>query len=53
MKSGYDSHTAVTFLMIGVGVGTLLTLLFTPRSDNSDFLRARQVKQQRPAAVSA
>jgi hypothetical protein len=27
MKAGYDSKTAITFLMIGLGMGALLTLI--------------------------
>jgi hypothetical protein len=28
--TGYDSKTAVTFLLIGLGVGALLSLFFSP-----------------------
>jgi hypothetical protein len=27
----YDVHTAVTFLIAGLGLGSILTLLFAPR----------------------
>jgi hypothetical protein len=27
----YDVHTAITFLMAGLGIGSLLTLLLVPR----------------------
>jgi hypothetical protein len=30
MKTNYDSKTAVTFLMIGLGVGALLSLFLYP-----------------------
>jgi hypothetical protein len=30
MKTSYDSRTAVTFLMIGLGVGALLSLFLYP-----------------------
>jgi hypothetical protein len=30
MTSAYDTKTAVTFMMIGLGVGALLSLFFYP-----------------------
>jgi len=30
MKTSYDGRTAVTFLMIGLGVGALLSLILYP-----------------------
>ena len=30
MNNQYDSYTAITFLMIGLGAGALLTLLLGP-----------------------
>ena len=31
MQSRYDSRTAITFLMAGIGVGAMLALIFSPR----------------------
>jgi hypothetical protein len=31
MKSEYDLHSAVTFFLVGVGVGSVLALVFNPR----------------------
>jgi hypothetical protein len=30
-KSGYDLHSAVTFFLVGVGVGSVLALVFNPK----------------------
>ncbi len=30
-KSEYDLHSAITFFLVGVGVGSVLTLVFHPR----------------------
>ena len=30
-KSEYDLHSAVTFFLVGVGVGSVLALVFNPR----------------------
>ena len=30
----YDNRTAVTFLMIGLGVGALLSMILSPRRSN-------------------
>jgi len=32
MRSQYDLPTAVTFLMAGLGIGSMLAILFSPRS---------------------
>ena len=31
MMTGYDSKTAVTFLLIGLGAGVLLSVVLAPR----------------------
>jgi hypothetical protein len=31
MQPDYDSYTAVTFLMVGLGVGALLAIVLAPR----------------------
>jgi hypothetical protein len=36
----YDMPTAITFLLAGLGLGSLLTIVFSPRSD-----------RERPAAM--
>jgi len=36
----YDLPTAVTFLLIGLAVGSLLTRLFAPLTNNSNNSRA-------------
>ena len=30
MNSQYDSRTAITFLVVGLGIGALLTVMFAP-----------------------
>ena len=30
-RSGYDVHSAVTFFLVGLGVGSVLALVFNPR----------------------
>ena len=36
----YDVHTAITFLIAGLGIGTLLTLLLAPRPESlGSFVR--------------
>ncbi len=37
----YDLPTAVTFLMAGLGIGTLLAIVFSPRSPQLDLLSSR------------
>jgi hypothetical protein len=45
-KSEYDVHSAVTFFLVGLGVGSLLALFFSPRQEvapeviNSNWRRA-------------
>jgi len=36
-RTRYDFPTAVTFFLAGLGVGSLLALVFTPRSDLQSF----------------
>jgi hypothetical protein len=31
MKSEYDMDSAVTFLLVGLGIGSILALVFSPR----------------------
>ncbi len=31
MKNEYDVYSALTFFMVGLGVGSVLTLVFNPR----------------------
>ena len=31
MKSEYDLNSAVTFLLLGLGIGTVLAILFNPK----------------------
>jgi hypothetical protein len=37
----YDFPTAVTFLMAGLGIGSLLAIVFSPRSPRLDLLSPR------------
>jgi hypothetical protein len=39
MKSGYEVHSAITFLLVGLGVGSALAILFNPKQKS----RAREV----------
>jgi hypothetical protein len=29
-ESGYDLYSAITFLLVGLGIGSLLTIVFNP-----------------------
>ena len=31
MKSGYDLYSAITFLMVGLGIGSVLAIVFNPK----------------------
>jgi uncharacterized membrane protein YraQ (UPF0718 family) len=31
MKSEYDVHSAITFLLVGVGIGSVLAIVFKPK----------------------
>jgi hypothetical protein len=41
-QSEYHIPTAVTFLMAGLGIGSLLAILFTPRSRSKEFVPLRE-----------
>ena len=30
-ESGYDLYSAITFLLVGLGIGSLLTMVFNPK----------------------
>jgi hypothetical protein len=30
-KSGYDLNSAITFLLVGLGIGSVLSILFNPK----------------------
>jgi hypothetical protein len=45
MNSEYDSYTAVTFLMVGLGVGALLALVLAPENRNFHAARSRRLEQ--------
>jgi hypothetical protein len=40
MASNYDGKTAITFLMIGLGVGALISLFFHPARESKIPMRA-------------
>lgn len=42
MQTRYDLHTAVTFLLAGVGVGAVLALIFAPLHSNTPIPRNRR-----------
>ena len=42
MKSGYDIQTAITFLLIGIGAGAVLTLLCNPRGETTELYKPKQ-----------
>jgi hypothetical protein len=31
MKSEYDLYSAITFLLVGLGIGSVLTIVFDPK----------------------
>jgi len=37
-KTQYDFPTAVTFLMAGLGIGSLLAILFAPRAAQAELV---------------
>jgi hypothetical protein len=39
-SQSYDLPTAVTFLMAGLGIGSLLAILFVPRSRRLELARS-------------
>ena len=54
MQTDYDARTAIAYLLAGLGLGTLITLIFVPResvdyilsnsrSDSSESRSARAV----------
>jgi len=56
MQSGsdYDLRTAVTFLMAGLGIGSLLAIMFAPRqsysqSEGGSVFGAGRSSQERPS----
>ena len=36
MQTDYDARTAVIYLLAGLGLGTLITLIFVPRESVDD-----------------
>jgi hypothetical protein len=38
MRTDYDARTAISFLLAGLGLGTLITLIFSPRESAGDIL---------------
>ena len=57
-KSGYDLYSAVTFLLIGLGLGTVFAMIFNPcnhkkkqRSESRDRLGTADVATFRSATL--
>jgi hypothetical protein len=44
-RSQYDLPTAVTFLMAGLGIGSLLAILFSPRSERLALIPSRGMQR--------
>ena len=40
----YDLPTAVTFLMAGLGIGSLLAIMFTPRSPQLGLVPSKETR---------
>jgi hypothetical protein len=38
MRTDYDARTAISFLLAGLGLGTLITLIFSHRESADDIL---------------
>jgi len=49
MMRGHDSGTAVTFLMIGLGIGAVLALVLAPEHRLSRSSRSRSFTNPAPA----
>jgi hypothetical protein len=45
LQSQYDLSTAVTFLMAGLGIGSLLAILFSPRSERLALIPSRGMQR--------
>jgi hypothetical protein len=41
----YDLPTAVTFLMAGLGIGSLLAILFSPRPRRLELVGSRETQR--------
>jgi hypothetical protein len=48
----YDFPTAITFLIAGLGLGSMLTLLFAPRFEKA-LAAGAALKQNDPRAVAS
>jgi hypothetical protein len=48
MNNEYDSYAAVTFLMVGLGVGALLAPVPSPENRNSRVLQSRSLERSPP-----
>jgi len=48
MNTRYDPPTAFTFLLAGVGVGALLTLMFAPRAHQRPGVAQLVGRKRRP-----
>lgn len=44
-SQSYDVSTAVTFLMAGLGIGSLLAILFVPRSGRLQLVRSNETQR--------
>ena len=53
MKSEYDMQTAITFLLIGVGAGAVLTLLCNPRGETIELYKPKQKERHEYAKATA
>ncbi len=41
-RTEYDIPTAITFLMAGLGIGSLLAILFNPHSREKEYAASRE-----------
>ena len=59
LKSEYDLHSAITFLLVGLGIGSMLAILFDPkqgvtlegvkRDNGIDIWRTARLRQEKEA----
>ena len=52
MRNDYDARTAITFLLAGLGLGTLIALMFAPRQ-SVDYMLSDSRFRPRPESLSA
>jgi hypothetical protein len=56
MKNGYDPYSAVTFLLLGLGIGAVLTILCSPevrRQGGIEKIGSRRTSWGQPRGLAS